>query len=85
MATLLKEKEVSKKYNIAAGALRRQRWAGVGLPYKVIGRAQDSKKGGCVRYDVAEIEELNKFVSEITNVAGVSEVALVAAKSDIDY
>ena len=32
-----------------------------------------------------EKKELNKFVSEITNVAGVSEVALVAAKSDIDY
>jgi len=28
---------------------------------------------------------LNKFVSAITNVVGVSEVALVAAKSDIDY
>ena len=32
-----------------------------------------------------EDKELNKFVSAITNVAGVSEVALVAAKSDIDY
>ena len=32
-----------------------------------------------------EDKELNKFVSEITNVTGVSEVALVAAKSDIDY
>ena len=32
-----------------------------------------------------EDKELNKFVSAITNVDGVSEVALVAAKSDIDY
>ena len=32
-----------------------------------------------------EDKELNKFVSAIANVAGVSEVALVAAKSDIDY
>ena len=32
-----------------------------------------------------EDKEINKFVSEIANVAGVSEVALVAAKSDIDY
>ena len=32
-----------------------------------------------------EDKELNKFVSAITNVVGVSEVALVAAKSDIDY
>ena len=32
-----------------------------------------------------EDKELNKFVSAITNVAGISEVALVAAKSDIDY
>ena len=32
-----------------------------------------------------EDKELNKFVSAITNVAEVSEVALVAAKSDIDY
>ena len=32
-----------------------------------------------------EDKELNNFVSAIANVAGVSEVALVAAKSDIDY
>ena len=32
-----------------------------------------------------EDKELNKFVSEVTNVTGVSEVALVAAKNDIDY
>ena len=56
MTALLKEKEVSKKYNIATGTLRRQRWAGVGLPYKIVGRPEDSKRGGCVRYDVAEIE-----------------------------
>tara|TARA_Y100000294_G_C8353184_1_gene255597 strand:- start:344 stop:544 length:201 start_codon:yes stop_codon:yes gene_type:complete len=57
MATLLKEKEVSQKYNIATGTLRRQRWAKVGLPYKVIGRPNNSKRGGCVRYDVSEIED----------------------------
>ncbi len=57
MSNLLNEKQVAEQYNIAPGTLRRQRWAGIGLPYRVIGRADNSKRGGIVRYDVTEIEE----------------------------
>jgi hypothetical protein len=39
MSNLLNEKQVAVQYNIAPGTLRRQRWAGIGLPYRVIGRA----------------------------------------------
>ena len=54
---LLNEKQVAEQYNIAPGTLRRQRWAGIGFPYRVIGRPIDSKRGGIVRYDVSEIED----------------------------
>ena len=57
MSDLLNEKQVAEQYNIAPGTLRRQRWAGIGLPYRVIGRPDNSKRGGIVRYDVTEIEE----------------------------
>ena len=57
MSNLLNEKQVSEQYNIAPGTLRRQRWAGRGLPYRVIGRPIDSKRGGIVRYEVSEIED----------------------------
>ena len=57
MSDLLNEKEVAVQYNIAPGTLRRQRWAGIGLHYRVIGRPDNSKRGGIVRYDVTEIEE----------------------------
>ena len=53
----LREKEVSDIYGINRNTLRRQRWAGIGLPYKVIGRPDNSKHGGIVRYDVSEIED----------------------------
>jgi hypothetical protein len=56
MSDLLNEKEVAAQYNIAPGTLRRQRWAGTGFPYEVIGRANDSKHGGIIRYRISEIE-----------------------------
>ena len=56
MSDLLNEKEVAVQYNIAPGTLRRQRWAGIGFPYEVIGRANDSKHGGIIRYRNSEIE-----------------------------
>ena len=56
MSDLLNEKQVAEQYNIAPGTLRRQRWAGIGLPYRVIGRPEDSKHGGIVRYSIYEIE-----------------------------
>jgi hypothetical protein len=56
MSDLLNEKEVAVQYNIAPGTLRRQRWAGIGFPYEVIGRANDSKNGGIIRYRISEIE-----------------------------
>ena len=57
MSNLLNEKQVSEQYNIRPGTLRRQRWANIGLPYRVIGRPENSKRGGIVRYEVSEIEE----------------------------
>ena len=56
MSDLLNEKEVAAQYKIAPGTLRRQRWAGIGFPYEVIGRANDSKHGGIIRYRISEIE-----------------------------
>ncbi len=56
MSDLLNEKEVAVQYNIAPGTLRRQRWAGISFPYEVIGRANDSKHGGIIRYRISEIE-----------------------------
>ena len=56
MSDLINEKQVAEQYNIAPGTLRRQRWAGIGLPYKVIGRPDNSKHGGIVRYSISEIE-----------------------------
>ena len=53
----LNEKQVAERFNIPAGTLRRQRWAKIGLPYRVIGRPIDSKRGGIVRYEVSEIED----------------------------
>jgi|TARA_R100000093_G_scaffold19232_1_gene11133 hypothetical protein len=57
MSDLLNEKQVAEQYNIAPGTLRRQRWAGTGLPYHIIGRPDNSKHGGVVRYRSSEIEE----------------------------
>ena len=56
MSDLLNEKQVAEQYNIAPGTLRRQRWAGIGLPYRVIGRPDKTKRGGIVRYSISEIE-----------------------------
>jgi len=56
MSDLLNEKQVAEQYNIAPGTLRRQRWAGIGFPYEVIGRPDDSKHGGVIRYRISEIE-----------------------------
>ena len=53
----LREKEVSEIYGINPNTLRRQRWGDYGIPYSVVGRAKNKKKGGIVRYDVTEIEE----------------------------
>ena len=57
MSNLLNEKQVAEQYNIRPGTLRRQRWGGFGLPWKVIGRPDNSKRGGIIRYDISEIEE----------------------------
>ena len=53
--SLLNEKQVSEQYNIPPGTLRRQRSVGIGFPHMVIGRPDNSKRGGIVRYDVAAI------------------------------
>ena len=56
MNDLLNEKEVAAQYDIARGTLRRQRWAGIGFPYHIIGRPDKTKRGGVIRYRVSEIE-----------------------------
>jgi len=56
MSDLLNEKQVAEQYNIAPGTLRRQRWAGIGFPYEVIGRPLNTKHGGVIRYRISEIE-----------------------------
>ena len=52
---LINEKQVAEQYNIPPGTLRRQRSVGIGFPYMVIGRPDNAKRGGVVRYDVAAI------------------------------
>ena len=53
---LINEKQVAERFNIPPGTLRRQRFMKTGFPFKIIGRPDNSKHGGIVRYDVAEIE-----------------------------
>jgi len=64
MDNLLNEKQVSEKYNVAPGTLRRWRWSGRGFPFKVFGRPNNSKHGGIVRYSISEIED---YISENRN------------------
>ena len=52
---LLNEKEVAEQYNIPSGTLRRQRFMNIGFPYMVIGRPDQAKRCGIVRYDSAAI------------------------------
>ena len=54
---LLNEKQVAEQYNIPPGTLRRQRATGIGFPFMIIGRPDNSKRGGIVRYEVSEIED----------------------------
>ena len=52
---LLNEKQVSEQYDVPSGTLRRHRSVGIGFPFMVIGRPDNSKRGGIIRYDVAAI------------------------------
>jgi|TARA_Y100000296_G_C5168958_1_gene256253 hypothetical protein len=52
----LREKEVSEIYGINPNTLRRQRWGDYGIPYSVVGRAKNKKKGGIVLYSILDIE-----------------------------
>jgi hypothetical protein len=53
----LTERQTAKLYNIAPGTLRRQRWAKRGLPYHIIGRPDNNKRGGVIRYNKNEVEK----------------------------
>ncbi len=53
---LKNEKQIAEQYSIAPGTLRRQRWAGIGFPYHIIGRPDNTKRGVVIRYRVSEIE-----------------------------
>jgi hypothetical protein len=57
---LLNEKQVAEQYNIPPGTLRRQRATGIGFPFMIIGRPDNSKRGGIVRYDVEAIAKYLK-------------------------
>jgi len=52
---LLNEKQTAEKYNIPPGTLRRHRSVGIGFPFMIIGRPNQAKRGGIIRYDVAAI------------------------------
>ena len=58
----LREREVEDIFGIKASTLRRQRTGNYGLPFKVVGRAPKSNKGGIVFYSVKDIEA-GKFKS----------------------
>tara|TARA_Y100001951_G_C11200263_1_gene216700 strand:+ start:257 stop:448 length:192 start_codon:yes stop_codon:yes gene_type:complete len=58
---LLNEKQVAEQYNIPSGTLRRQRFMDIGFPFMVIGRPDNAKRGGIIRYDVAAI---TKYLEE---------------------
>ena len=53
----LSERQTAEQYNIKQGTLRRQRWAKRGLPYHIIGRLDNSRHGGVIRYNKYEIEK----------------------------
>ena len=57
---LLNEKQVAEQYNIPPGTLRRQRSTGIGFPFMIIGRPDNAKRGGIVRYDVEAIAKYLK-------------------------
>jgi hypothetical protein len=54
---LINEKQVSERFNIPPGTLRRQRFMKIGFPFKIIGRPEGAARGGIVRYEVSEIED----------------------------
>ena len=51
----LREREVEDIFGIKASTLRRQRTGNYGLPFKVVGRAPKSNKGGIIFYSVKDI------------------------------
>ena len=53
----LTTKEISKKYGVKDGTLRRQRWGRYGLPFVIIGRKPGQRTGGLVRYDADKVDE----------------------------
>ena len=59
--TLLNEKQVAAQYKIPPGTLRRQRVTGIGFPFVIIGRPDNAKRGGIVRYDA---EAITKYLNE---------------------
>ena len=58
----LRPKEVETIFGIKESTLRRQRTGNYGFPFKVVGRAPKSNKGGIVFYSVKDIEA-GKFKS----------------------
>jgi len=52
----LRPKEVETIFGIKESTLSRQRTGNYGFPFKVVGRAPKSNKGGIVFYSVKDIE-----------------------------
>jgi len=52
----LREKEVEAIWGIPRNTLRRQRWGDYGIPYSVVGRKKNKKKGGIVLYSLKDLE-----------------------------
>lgn len=46
---------MERKFSIKESTLKKQRYYGTGIPYYVVGRKADSRRGGVVLYKLADV------------------------------
>jgi len=47
--------EMEQRFSIKEATLKKQRYYGTGIPYYVVGRKPEAKRGGVVLYKVADV------------------------------
>ena len=53
----LRAKDIKELYGINPSTLSRQRWGKYGLPFHVVGRKPNKRRGGIILYSVDEVED----------------------------
>tara|TARA_R110001592_G_scaffold191265_1_gene437420 strand:- start:388 stop:627 length:240 start_codon:yes stop_codon:yes gene_type:complete len=61
----LRPSEVEAIYGIKQGTLAKQRSQGFGLPYVIIGRKPNKRKGGIILYDVEDLDHACKSKNKV--------------------